>query len=127
MAAWLSEQQAPVGFNVDRECELKAADESKAVVRYTRHALDTDEVSGHIAMGKVPTRLAMTWNDRLSFVLTDALQLKKLVFLDVVLEGADAAPGDGKDDGFDTDAAIATGELGNMIPELLQALGGEMA
>ena len=127
MAAWLSEQQAPVGFSVDRECELKAADESKAVVRYTRHALDTDEVSGHIAMGKVPTRLAMTWNDRLSFVLTDALQLKKLVFLDVVLEGADAAPGDGKDDGFDTDAAIATGELGNMIPELLQALGGEMA
>ena len=127
MAAWLSEQAAPVGFSVDRECELKAADESRAVVRYTRHALDTDEVCGHIAMGKVPTRLAMTWNDRLSFVLTDTLQLKKLVFLDVVLEGADAAPGDGKDDGFDADVAIATAELGRMIPELLEALGGEMA
>lgn len=127
MAAWLSEQQPPVGFSVDRECELKAADESKAVVRYTRHALDTDEVSGHIAMGKAPTRLAMTWKDRLSFVLTDTFQLKKLVFLDVVLEGADASPGDGKDDGFDADVAIATAELGRMIPELLEALGGEMA
>ena len=127
MSAWLSTQEAPAGFSVDRECELKAADESKAAVRYTRHALDINEVSGHIAMGKLPTRLAMTWNDRLSFVLTDALQLKKLAFLDVVLEGAAASPTGGKDDGFDTDVAIATGELGGMLPELLEALGGEMA
>ena len=127
MSAWLSVQQPPAGFSVDRECELKAADGSQAVVRYTRHALDTDDVSGHIAMGKVPTRLALTWNDRLSFVLTDALQLKKLAFLDVVLEGAPASPADSRDDGFESDAAIATGELGNMIPELLEALGGELA
>jgi recombination associated protein RdgC len=126
MSSWLSTHEAPAGFSVDRECELKAADESKAVVRYTRHALDTDEVSGHIAMGKMPTRLAMTWSDRISFVLTDALQLKKLAFLDVVMESAPASPADRKDDGFDTDVAIATGELTRMLPELLEALGGEM-
>ena len=44
-----------------------------------------------------------------------------------LMEGAPASPGDKKDDGFDTDVAIATGELGNMLPELLEALGGEMA
>lgn len=127
MSQWLSTHEAPQGFSVDRECELKAADESKAVVRYTRHALDTDEVSQHIAMGKVPTRLALTWNDRVSFVLTEALQLKKVTFLDVVFEGAPASPGDRKDDGFDTDAVIATGELAQLIPDLLEALGGEVA
>lgn len=127
MSGWLSTQEAPAGFSVDRECELKAADESRAVVRYTRHALDTDEISQHIAMGKLPTRLAMTWNDRVSFVLTEALQIKKLAFLDVVFEGAAAAVGDGRDDGFDADAAISTGELQQLIPELLEALGGEMA
>ena len=125
MALWLSAKEAPAGFAVDRECELKAADESRAVVRYTRHALDTDEVSQHIAMGKQPTRLAMTWGDRVSFVLTEALQLKKLTFLDVVLEAADAAPGDRGDDNFDGDASIATGELRRLIPDLLEALGGE--
>lgn len=127
MSIWLSTHEAPPGFSVDRECELKAADESKAVVRYTRHALDTDEVSQHIAMGKVPTRVAMTWNERVSFVLTEALQLKKVAILDVVLEGAPASPGDRKDDNFDTDVAIATGELSQLIPDLLEALGGEMA
>lgn len=127
MAHWLESQEAPRGFSVDRECELKAPDESKAVVRYTRHALDIDEVRAHIAMGKLPTRLALTWNDRVSFVLTEALQIKKLAFLDVVLEGAPVSPtADAKDSGFDTDAAIATGELSGLIPDLLEALGGEM-
>jgi recombination associated protein RdgC len=125
MSEWLSTHEAPAGFSVDRECELKAPDESRAVVRYTRHALDTDEVSQHIAMGKVPTRLALTWNDRVSFVLTEALQLKKLALLDVVLEDKPAAAGDGKDDGFDTDVALVTGELRQMLPALMDALGGE--
>lgn len=121
MADWLLNQEAPVGFSVDRECELKAADESKAVVRYTRHALDTDEVKQHIEGGKMPTRLALTWNDRVSLVLTEGLQLKKLAFLDVVFEGAKA----GKDEGFDADVAIATGELQKLLPAMLAALGGE--
>jgi len=126
MSGWLASHEAPQGFSVDRECELKAADESKAVVRYTRHALDTDEVSQHIAMGKVPTRVALTWNDRVSFVLTEALQLKKVAFLDVVFESAPASPGDRKEDGFDADAAIATGELTPLITDLIDALGGEV-
>lgn len=125
MAIWLSTKEAPQSFSVDRECELKASDESKAVVRYTRHALDTDEVTQHIAMGKMPTRLAMTWNDHVSFVLTEALQLKKVAVLDVVFEAAASLSSDGKDDNFDADVAIATGELQQLIPDLLEALGGE--
>jgi recombination associated protein RdgC len=125
MAIWLSTKEAPQGFTVDRECELKASDESKAVVRYTRHALDTDEVTQHIAMGKMPTRLALTWNDHVSFVLTEALQLKKVAVLDVVFEAAASLASDGKDDNFDADVAIATGELQKLIPDLLEALGGE--
>lgn len=127
MAEWLSTKEPPADFSVDRECELKAADESRAVVRYTRHALDTDEVSQHIAMGKVPTRLALTWSDRVSFVLTESLQLKKVAFLESVFEGAPPNPADRKDDNFDADVAIATGELRKLIPDLLTALGGEAA
>jgi recombination associated protein RdgC len=126
MADWLASREAPPGFSVDRECELKASDESKAVVRYTRHALDTDEVCHHIATGKVPTRLALTWNDRVSFVLTEALQLKKVAFLDVVADEALGSAGDRAEDHFDADVAIATGELQRLLPDLLAALGGEM-
>ena len=123
MSDWLVTQEAPAGFSVDRECELKAADESKSVVRYARHPLDNEEVRQHVQGGKLPTRLALTWNDRVSFVLTEGLQIKKLAFLDVVMDGASK----GKDDGFDADVAIATGELSKLLPDLLEALGGEMA
>jgi len=126
MAVWLSTRESPADFSVDRECELKASDESKAVVRYTRHPLDTEEVSQHIALGKMPTRLALTWNDRVSFVLTEALQLKKVTFLESVFEDTAKAAGDGKDDNFDADVLISTGELSQLIPDLMEALGGEV-
>ncbi len=116
-------QDAPAGFSVDRECELKAADESKSVVRYVRHPLDTDEVKQHVEAGKLPTRLAMTWEGRVSFSLTEALQLKKVTFLDVVFENATSD----NDEGFDADVAIATGELQQLLPDLIASLGGEQA
>jgi recombination associated protein RdgC len=124
MAHWLSSREAPVGFTVDRDCELKTPDDEKSAVRYSRHTLEIDEVAEHIAAGKVPTQLAMTWNDRVSFVLSDAGQIRKLKLLDVVLDGIGDRGKD--DDGFDTDAAILTGELSAMIPDLLEALGGEL-
>ena len=126
MAHWLGAQEAPQHFSVDRECELKATDESKAVVKYGRHPLDIEEVAQHIRLGKMPTKLALTWNDRVSFVLTEGMALKKLAFLDLCFEDS-ASNGDNAADHFDADMAIATGELSKLIPDLLEALGGEVA
>lgn len=120
MANWLITQEAPDGFSVDRECELKALDESKSVVKFAKHSLDRDDVRKHIEEGKLPTRLAMTWDSRVSFVLTEAMQLKKISFLDVVFENSN----NDQEDGFDADVAIATGELRKLLPDLFKALGG---
>lgn len=124
MAQWLVEKEAPLGFQIERECELKASDESKAVVRYSRHALDTDDIAQHIAQGKMPTRLALSWGDRLAFVLTETLQLKKVAVLDLVFETAATMDSDGKDDNFDADVAIFTAEMEKLVPDLVAALGG---
>jgi recombination associated protein RdgC len=123
MAEWLTDKQAPAGFTIDRDCELKQPDSEKAAVRYARHTLDIDQVGEHIREGKLPTQLALTWSSRVSFVLTEAMTLKKIKLLDVVLENQPA----GKDDGgFDADVAISTGELKLLIPDLIEALGGEL-
>ena len=117
MSDWLLSQEPPAGFSIDRECELKAGDDSKAVVRYSRHALDIEEVQQHITNGKLPTRLALTWEGRISFVLTEGLQIKKLAFVEGVFQDDAYAS---KDDRFDADAAIATGEISKLIPDLLR-------
>jgi recombination associated protein RdgC len=126
MAMWLAEKEAPAGFSIDRDCELKQPDSEKATVRYARHGLDIDEVGEHIRQGKMPTQLALTWANRVSFVLTETLTLKKIQLLDVVLEGAgvDAANGGPDNAGFDADVAISIGELRQLLPALINALGG---
>ena len=120
MSRWLITQEPPQGFTVDRECELKACDDSKATIKYGRHPLDIDEVCAHVSGGKQPVKLALTWNDRVSFVLTDSLQLKQIKVLDI---GRDQAE---ENDAFDADVVICTSELGNLIPALIDALGGEL-
>ncbi|MBS0434543.1 MAG: recombination-associated protein RdgC [Proteobacteria bacterium] len=123
MSLWLSEKEAPRGFSIDRECELKQPDSEKAAVRYARHTLDIAEVGEHIRQGKLPTQLALTWNSRVSFVLTEGLALKKIKLLDVVLENRGPASAD---EGFDADVAITTGELRGLLPDLIEALGGPL-
>lgn len=119
MAHWLTTKEAPAGFTVDRDLELKNPGEDKSVVRYTRHHLELDEIAQHIQEGKMPTQLALTWEGKVSFLLTELLVIKK-----IDLHGVEENLS--KDDGFDADAAIATGELSALWPELLLALGGEL-
>ena len=129
MADWLAGGDAPAGFTIDRDCELKAAGEEKAAVRYVRHPLDGDEISGeikaHLAAGKMPTKLALTWDDRISFVLGEKLEIKRLAFLDLLKEEAEKSA-EHADEQFDADFALMTGELSRFLPQLLDALGGEV-
>lgn len=127
MADWLAGGEAPAGFTVDRDCELKSSAEEKAAVAFKRHRLDDavgDEIKAHLAAGKLPTHLALTWDDRVSFVLTEKMIIKRLTFLDLAKEEADQNA-QTVDDQFAANFAIMTGELGRFLPGLLAALGGE--
>ncbi|ABF09956.1 recombination associated protein RdgC [Cupriavidus metallidurans] len=124
MTEWLATETAPAGFTVDQEIELQSSGESKATVRYVRHPLDPEDLRRHIAAGKRCTRLAMTWNDRVSFVLTEALVIKRVNPLDVIKEQADGTLHD-EDERFDADFALMAGELASLLTDLTDALGGE--
>ena len=121
MTTWLSGRDAPGAFMIDQDCELRGADETKPTVRYVRHALEGEEgLRRHIADGKFATRVALTWNERLSLVVTEKLQVKKLKFL-VVREGDDQTAQNPQEQ-FDLDFALMSGELGEMLKDLGQAL-----
>ncbi len=129
MADWLASGTAPDGFSMDRDCELKSPAEEKATVRYVRHSLDNENVQAqireHLSNGKLPTRLAMTWDDRISFVLTETLELKRIALLDILTEQSDKDSKEGMEI-FDADFALTTGELRRMLPHIVAALGGEV-
>jgi recombination associated protein RdgC len=126
MASWLMHGDVPARFTIDDELELQSADKNKAVIRYTRHPLDGKEIRGHLGAGKYPTRLGLTWNDRVSFVLTEKLQVKRLDFLEM---SKDDTQGDDVDpaEQFDIDFAVMAGELANLLKDLTGVLTGEPA
>lgn len=123
MTNWLMGHAIPSTFSVDQDCELRGRGDAGATVRYVRHTLEEEEVAKHIKAGKEATKLAMTWNDKLSFVLHDNLQLKRIAPLDIVKEQAKTSA---QDDAFDTDFAIMSGEFKQLLPGIIDALGGEV-
>lgn len=123
MTQWLlaeSPEDWPDTLCVERECVLKSTGEDGATVKFSNHSLVTNEVRKHVSEGKLPTALGMSWDGKVSFVMTETLQFKKVHFLDGVMAG-----GDEHEDRFDADVALATGLLGPMFDDLVAALGGE--
>jgi recombination associated protein RdgC len=127
MAAWVALGDAPLRFTIDQDLELQAADQSKATIRYARHPLDGKEIRTHLTAGMYVTRLGLTWNDRVAFVLTEKLQVKRLEFLLMTKEPA-AGEGEGQlsaEEQFDIDFTLMSGELAQMLAELSEAIGAQ--
>jgi recombination associated protein RdgC len=125
MTDWLIASEAPKGFTIDQDTELRSHTEDKATVRYVNHSLDADEVQHHISAGKQCTKMALTWNDRVSFVLTETLALKRIKALEILDEDKENRTNN-EDERFDADFVLMTAELAGMLDDLVFALGGEL-
>jgi recombination associated protein RdgC len=130
MGAWLALGDAPLRFTIDQDLELQAADQTKATIRYTRYPLEAREIRQHLTAGMYPTRLGLTWNDRISFVLTEKLQVKRVEFLAIDKESpaAEQSQADQKlaaQEQFEIDFMLMAGELNQLLADLGQALGGQ--
>lgn len=123
MTAWLESDEAPHNFTIDQDATLRATGESKSQIGYKRHTLDPEDMRRHVAAGKQCQRLALTWNSRISFVLTDQLSIKAIKPLDVLKEN-DSVTFD-QAERFDNDFTLMSGELANLFADLVEALGGE--
>lgn len=124
MTDWLAADEAPADFTVDQDAELMSSGESKATVRYTRHTLNAEDLARHIKAGKQCTKLALTWNDRVSFVMHDDFSIKRVAALDVLKENQQN-PAD-EIERFEADFTLMTGELNGLLNSLLKAFGGEV-
>lgn len=129
MAAWLTHGSAPGRLALDQDLTLTTVDGAKSTVRYTRHALDLREIRSHLEGGKYPAQLGLCWNDRVAFMLTEKLAIKRVQFLDLEPDAQaqeESAATVDPQEKFDADFALMTGELTQLLDEVLQALGGEV-
>lgn len=123
MTAWLAAGEASGSFTIDCDCKLSAVSDERATVRYAHHALDGQDVQDHLAAGKLPETLGLTFDDRVSFVLTEKGKLNRLAFLDAIKEEA-AQKAESQDMQAEADFAIMSGELRRVLDGVVEALGG---
>jgi recombination associated protein RdgC len=127
MTGWLTgDLPVPEGFVVEDECELRGAD-SDGVVRCRREDLASQEITALANGGRRVTRLAMSWRDRLAFVLKEDLSLASVAMLDVLAEQAAEVEAESEAERMDADFALMTGEFRELFAALLDAFGGEQA
>lgn len=126
LTQWLTnESSVPSDVTIEAECELYSPENDGGIVRCKKHDLYSPEIRSHLDAGKRVRKLAISWNDRLTCVVDDSLNIKSLRFLDLVQEqAAEIEAGDAAAQ-FDADFSIMTLEIAAFLPRLMALLGGE--
>jgi len=87
MTDWLATGNLPAGLVLGDECELRdPATATGARWKGRKAELTSEEVQEHLRSGKQVYLLGLVFDDRISFVLGEDLVIRKLKFLDVVMD-----------------------------------------
>jgi recombination associated protein RdgC len=125
MTAWLTNNTAPADITIEDECELRAPEEEGGIIRCKRHDLSLPEIKNHLDTGKEVIKLAVSWADRLSFIIDENLAVKRLKFLDLIQDQVADIETYDQAEQFDVDFSIMSLELANFLPRLVELFGGE--
>jgi recombination associated protein RdgC len=124
MTQWLiKENDCPPDFDLSDACVL--TDQDGAVVNCKRQDLLAEEIQGHLDAGKLVSRLAIEWNDRLGLILDEELVIRRLHLLDLIQAQLNETNTETQAQRFDAEFAIMTGELAGLIKRLFEVFGGE--
>jgi recombination associated protein RdgC len=119
MTDWLNEKSIGDNFTLGMEAEFHALGDDGAVVRVKNQDLDCDEIKTHLDADKYVVKLALEWDDAMSFILCDDLAIKRLKFFDVLQEQNDDIDSDDALAKLDADFALMAGEINRLINDLL--------
>ena len=122
LTGWIAGEPLPAGFTLGDEAELKDPVDGGAVVKCQRQELLGDEIRKHLESGKQVSRLALVFDDHVSFVLGEDLVLRKLKFLDGAVDQLENTERDSLNAELDARFALMSAELARLFTALETAL-----
>jgi recombination associated protein RdgC len=121
LTGWLAGEPLPEGLSLGDECELRDAADKGAVVKCSRQEMQGDEIAQHLGAGKQCTRLALTLDDRLSFVIGEDLVVRKLKLLDGCIDSLEGMERDDVRAELDARFCLFAGEIRRLFAVLAPA------
>jgi recombination associated protein RdgC len=122
LTGWIAGEPLPQGLSLGDECELRDPTDNGAIVKCQHQELQSDEIAKHLEAGKQVTRLALTLDDHLSFVLGEDLVIRKLKFLDGAVDQLESTERDDLHAELDARFALFSGEVRRLFLTLEPAL-----
>lgn len=123
MTNWLLRGEAQGLFVLDSDVTLVGAGDVAPKVKISRKDLTAEDVVQHAKNGMTATELGLIWNDRVAFILTQDLTLKRIQWLDVVQEEAEGSCDDAESMAYATQLLMEAA-LSAILGELVNLLGG---
>ena len=123
MTNWLLQGEAQGRFVLDSDVTLVGVGDVAPKVKISRKDLTAEDVVQHAKNGMKVTELGLVWNDRVAFILTQDLTLKRIQWLDVVQEEAEGSCDDAESMAYATQLLMAAA-LSVILGELVDLLGG---
>jgi recombination associated protein RdgC len=112
-------------FSFSQSCIMVEPVEKGPLAKVDRHDLSAEEVIHHINAGKLVREIGLHWAERLSFVLTRELGIKKLCSLGLIRnELKDASTGADPAKADEARFSILSSLIRMMLSEVLEAMGG---
>ncbi|WP_455524416.1 recombination-associated protein RdgC [Neisseria lactamica] len=123
MTNWLLQGEAQGRFMLDSDVTLVGAGDVAPKIKISRKDLTAEDVVQHAKNGMTVTELGLVWNDRVAFILTQDLTLKRIQWLDVVQEEAEGSCDDAESMAYATQLLMEAA-LSTILGELVDLLGG---
>ena len=122
LTGWVAGEPLPDGLSIGDECELRDPVDQGAVVKVQRMDLHSDEIARHLETGKQVTRLALSLDDHVSFVLGEDLVVRKFKLLDGAVDQLDSGNADDARAEMDARFVLMSAEVKRLFAVLESAL-----
>ncbi len=123
MSKWVYHNDPPLNFSFNFECEIREnvdENEHPAIMRCSNMEVTQDNIKSQIEQVSVVSKLALSWDNRIKFVLDEVFCLKKIKFSDFIIEGFNESEhGDSEEEFLIAAAILFVNEINRPIDALL--------
>lgn len=116
---WLKQQEHLSEFSIEKSCLLQDPDQENRIVRCQQQDLFAASIQDLIKDGCEVKQLALSWQDRVNFILADDFSLSSIRFQEIITTQVKEMEPETHQQQFDADFLIMTDTLALLLADLI--------